>query len=260
MDGGGEGTKNHPPPKKPGLRDPTTAKAGQGRRSRRAHSGIQWRTTAAQGPFRGNPMAPTAPGPKTAFTRAVSTTYWRWRPRRGVVPTWGTPLVRPAMGPLRIRKGQNRRRRGTKPCSARSPREATTESRTRQGDPLNGRSRLTRAAAKGEKEGGGTPQPAARAHRAQRGHGGAPLNMVAQNPTARPGPGRRWGPPSLAARATRARAGGGMGQAAHIHNMYPKVRGKGGSPQTAAYAPSARHASKGGGGIPKPGGGGGGTP
>ena len=46
------------------------------------------------GPSRGNPMAPTAPGPKMACTRAASTAYWRQRSRRGVEPMRGPGATR----------------------------------------------------------------------------------------------------------------------------------------------------------------------
>ena len=51
------------------------------------------------------------------------------------------------------------------------PRETTTESGRRRGDPPKGRTRLTRADDKGGEE-GGTHHPAARAHGVQQGNGG----------------------------------------------------------------------------------------
>ena len=182
--------------------------AGRGRRGRRAHFGKHRRTTAERAPGYGNPTAPTAPGPKTACTCAASTTYWRWRQRREVEPTRGMPVARPAMGPRRIRKVWRSRRRGKKPCSVRSPRKATTESRMRQENPPNGRARLMRVVAKGGKEGGNPPHSSARP-RCAAGAQGRPPNTAAKEPTARPGPGQRRGPPAPSARATRAWEGGG---------------------------------------------------
>ena len=140
--GAGRGRTTPPPTEQPGRRDMTAAKtgrwAGQGRRSRHAHSGARRWTTAAWRTCQGIPLALMAPGPSTARSRSLIKAYWRRRGRRLTKPTRGTPVVRPAMGPQRTRTGRIQRRRETKPCSVRSPRKATTESGTRRGEPPKG--------------------------------------------------------------------------------------------------------------------------
>ena len=164
--GVGEGMIPHPPPEQPGHREPTAAAAGRwagkGRWSRQARR-KRWRTTAARGPSQGNLTALMAPGPSTARLRAASMTYWHPRRHREVKSMWGPPVARPSMGAWRTRRGRKRRRRGTKPCSARSLCESTTEARTRQGDFPKGRAHLTRAATRG---GGGAPSSARPQHSA----------------------------------------------------------------------------------------------
>ena len=176
---GGEGTKPPPPPEQPGRREPTAAATtGRWAGCRRR------RTAAARRTCRRIPPAPTAPGPIKERLHVASTAYWRRRGRQSTHPTRGTPVSRLAMGPQRTRTGRSRRRRGTKPFSARSLLAATTESGMRRGDPLNGRACLTRAAAKVGKEGGDPPPRSARPRRAA-GERGGPPNTAARDPTTR---------------------------------------------------------------------------
>ena len=165
----------------------------------------------------------------------------------GVEPTWGTLLSRPAMGPQGTRKGRIRRRRGTKPCSARSLREETTEARTRQGDPPNGCAHLTSAFAKGGKEGGDPPTSSVRTPHTAEARGG-PLNMTAWDPTTRPGPGRKMGPLAPAPRATRAHEGGGGGQVVRTRRAQPEVGGRGGPPSNDSVRPQRTACQQGRGG------------
>ena len=86
----------------------------------------------------------------------------------------GTPVARPAMRAQGTGTGGKQRRRGTKPISVRYLRATITDSETRRGDPPNGPARLTRAAAKGGKEGGDPPPSSARPRCTSREQGGTP--------------------------------------------------------------------------------------
>ena len=208
-------------------------------------------------PRRGIPPALTASGPSMARSHDASTDYWLQRGRQSTQRTQGTPVARPDMGPQGKRMGGIRRRRGTKPRSARSLCAAITESETREGDPPNGCARLTRAAVKGGKK-GGDPTPSSACPRCAAGARGDPRTRQRRNPPRSRDQEEEAPPPSTqAARTTRTRAGGGGGhpmQGACSHHMQPKDRGRGGPPQTAACAPSTWHARQGRGRELKPGG------
>ena len=210
---------------------------GHRRRSRQAQRRKKLWTTAARVPCCGNLTAPMAPGPSTARLRTVSTTYWRWRQHRGVKPTQEPPVERPAMRPRRTRMGRKQRRRGTKPCSLHSPREAKTEARTRQGTPPERLHALNVFGRKGGEGGGGTPTQKRATTACSRDMGG-PLNMEAREPTVQPRPGQRSPPPPApAALTTRVRAGGGGEQAARTHRAQPEAGGRGVPPSNGRIRP-----------------------
>ena len=117
------------------------------------------------GTCRGNS---TAPGPKTAFTCAAITTYWRWSIQRGVDPTWGPGQGGAYIGPPEIwrKRGKRRRQRRQRPGSACSKRATGRRTAARIRAPPTGCVRLTCAATQ-EGGRGGNPIPAARANVAQ---------------------------------------------------------------------------------------------
>ena len=135
--GGGEGKKTNPPPEQPGVKDPTaeTVRHAPDERRRQVRRWRRWWETAARGPGQNTLTAQTAPGPKTACTRAGSTTMWHRRQRREVRSAQGPPAKRKAMGPQRPERDREGRRRGTETPSARSQRRSPTEVRRRRAPP-----------------------------------------------------------------------------------------------------------------------------
>ena len=188
-DGRGQGGDNPPPPPHEQRRRKETAAApksvwgDQGMRRRRAHSGV-WRwTTASRGPLLGIPPAPTATGPSTARSHTASTAYWRQQGRRSIWPTQVTLGARMAMRPQGVRPARpnGRRRRGETPGITRSQQAVCEEPIARDGDPPNGRPRLTCAAAKGGKAGEFPPPSSARSRLAARDRRGTPKHSSARH-------------------------------------------------------------------------------
>ena len=152
-------------------------------------------------------------------------------------------------------------RRGTKPGSARSKCATCKDPVTRDRDPLNGCTLLTRVAVKGRMR-GGTPHQAACAHGAHPETGGTPNTTASAFSTRLAFRGGR-GSPAPVACATCTQAGvreDHLDQAARILRVQPEGGGRGKPPQTALCTHRAWHANKVGGGTTKPGRRGRGTP
>ena len=118
------------------------------------------------GTCRGNS---TAPGPKTAFTCAAITTYWRRRIQRGVDTMWGPGQGGAYIGPPEIwrKRGKRRRQRRQRPGSACSKRATGRRTAARIRAPPNWLCALNVCSHPGGGGRGGNPSPAARANSTQ---------------------------------------------------------------------------------------------
>ena len=174
--GGGEGTKTHPPPEKPGSNRPmvATARRDEAQRRRRTRGWRRQMEPAAQVTCPNTPPAHLSPQPKVTRIRVVSTAKRHQRRRWEAEPVRGLRQRRAAMGPQDTAGVTSGSRGEANNLGERAQRGQRLTERQRRGATPNGRARLTQAADEGGK-GEGEPLPrSARTWRAARERGGTP--------------------------------------------------------------------------------------
>ena len=251
--GGGEGTKNHPPPKQPGCKP---LMAATGRRNKAEMRGRRrqlrrQREPAEQGTCPNTLTAQLALRLKTENISAVSTTRWRRRRHREANPVRGLRPERMATGPRPTERAEHRAMGGDeKPRRASAAQEETDGRETEESPPPERSPAPNKSGCPGGKGEGGPPPRSALPRSAAKEWGGTPQHSSTGLPRAR-GTRNQRGPPSELSERWSPTEDGPQQSPPPEQSPAPNASGRrrgegGGGPPTQQRSPTACSGGKGG--------------